>query len=207
MESIILAVLVALVGIIPSMYSKIQEKKRADEATKNLNQAKAELKIQREASDFTRFFTHWNYINQEIESLMRDTCIDRFMLFRAWNGVLEPKWTTAVFQIRRGKQQPTNYVHFELDNDYRSKLRKMVEEKDLYFEVDKIEDSTIKEVYEAEKVTASYWCHLDTKDLKAEGCREMSYCSFATHGETPIPDEVLTRCKIIASRLKIFAEK
>ena len=47
--------------------------------------------------DFDQF---WAGIENDLKSLLDETCIDRFLVLRAFNGQEKPKWTNAIFQMR-----------------------------------------------------------------------------------------------------------
>lgn len=170
-----------------------------------LKQAENELVFQRESLTFPEFVGAWAETHTDLIQLLEHTNVDRFMIFRAWNGVLEPRWTTSVYQLRTGEQEPLAYIHFELDADYVEKLRATVSKGHLYMDVQLLEDSAIKKVYEQENVTGSYWSHLDSLILSDGSSQAITYCSFATHVEGGLTEEDMTRCRIVASRLKGLA--
>jgi hypothetical protein len=185
-------IIAALLGFLANR--KVKQKKE---------QAEAELTFQHAALSFTDFLGEWSEIEKELESLVSNTCIDRFLILRAWNGHSTPRWTTAVYQYRQGVQEPMSYIHFELDNDYIARLAAIVGRGSIAFTVDEIPDSAVKRVYEAEKVKHSAWFFISKKELtKSPDCMAITYCSFATHQEEKIPQETLTRCRILVSRMK-----
>lgn len=167
-----------------------------------LEQMKNEMDLSRVAMDFAAFLEDWHDTVKEIEKLFEETNIDRFMILRAWNGFMSPKWTTAVYQIRKvsEKNQPVSYVHFELDPDYSQRLVDITRQRYKLYHTDDMPKSAIKSVYENEEVTSAFWAHLDTKKISANSSA-ITYCSFATHKGT-IDEKTATRCKIIAGRLK-----
>jgi hypothetical protein len=167
--------------------------------------AEAELRIQRAALGFSDFVQEWNAITADLDFLLNETAIDRFLILRAWNGRLDPRWTTAVFQYRKGRQQPVNYVHFELDIDYVSRLREIGNRNLIHFNVIDLPESAIKSVYLAEGVKAAAWFHLHTYNLTDSDSAAITYCSFATHEDEGINDATLIRCKLIVDRLKSIA--
>lgn len=176
-----------------------------NEERKKVAQAEKELRFQREGLDFTDFLEEINVLYKELDDLMLNTNIDRFMILRAWNGELTPRWTTAVFQVREGTQKPIAYVHFELDNDYVERLKEIAVKKSIVFNVCDIPPSAIKSVYESEEVKASMWYHIGTNELEGSKSKAVTYCSFSTQCEEGINDITATKCGIIASRLKGFS--
>lgn len=168
--------------------------------------AEREMKFQRVALDFADFMQEWDETAAQIKDLMQNTNIDRFLLLRAWNGYLNPMWTTAVFQIRQEGQHMVSYQHFELDKDYVSRLQRIASNRVNVWRTDEMsDDCAIKAVYIAEGVSSSMWCHIDHKKLGGTESATHTYCSFATH-KGDIDDVTATKCALIACRLKGVSE-
>lgn len=197
-------IFVALIGLAGLVVASIigRGKRKLFEA--RAAQAEHELKFQREAMDLSAYLEEWSGTQTELEALMDETCIDRFLMLRAWNGSTQPRWTTALYQFRQGNQKPVSYVHFELDQDYVERLKEMVHRGTIRFSTAEIPQGAIKSVYEAEGVTSSVWAHIETMN-RTDGAAAITYCSFATHSEEFIPDDVVTRCRIFVGRLKGLA--
>lgn len=187
-------ILTASVGIV-----KVQFERR------KLDQAEHEVRFQRAALGFPEFVEEWGEIGAELIKLMEETSIDRFMVLRAWNGHLEPRWTTAVYQLRATGQAPIAYIHFELDQDYVSRVQKIVHHGPQLMVTSKLPHSEIRRVYQAEGVTASMWAHLDTFESSDGVSRALAYCSFATHSPDLINESTQTRCRVLVGRLKGLA--
>ena len=164
-----------------------------------------ELNFQAASLDFTAYMSEWNEITADILALFRTTKIDRFMILRAWNGTIQPKWTTAFFQLREEGQQPYTYTHLQLDDDYVTRLRDTISRGHMLYKVDAIPESLIRSIYDSEGVRHSLWFHLDTKELKDSPSVGLTYCSFATHEDEDFTDEELLRCRLITSRIKGLA--
>jgi hypothetical protein len=170
-----------------------------------LNQAEREIRFQRAALGFPEFVSEWDEIHSDLAKLMAETPIDRVLIFRAWNGHLEPRWTTAVFQMRTNGRMPVSYVHFELDEDYVRRLRDIAQRGPTALRTSELAPSKIKSLYEMEGVTASLWAHLDTFETTDGEGKAVAYCSFAaSHGEA-LDDPTIARCGVIISRLKGLA--
>jgi hypothetical protein len=167
-----------------------------------LKQAEKELDFQQVALGFSEFVEEWASINAEIRHLMATTMIDRFIIFRAWNGYLSPKWTTAIYQQRAEDQEIVTYIHVDLDEDYQERIRSMIKRNDISFLVDEIPESSIKSIYLAEGVTSSYWAFLHSFSLANSTSRAVVYCSFATHADRAIDEATLTKCRLLSSRLR-----
>lgn len=193
---IIEAVIAALAVVISSLigYGKFRQQ------VLKLKQAQNEIDVQKKALSFTSFITEWDQTYKELEYLLENTEIDRFMILRAWNGSLSPKWTTAIFQIRTGNQLPVSYVHYELDHDYVGRLKEVIAEKQHEIVVDEINASGIKEVYESEGVLSSCWYLLGTEKLDKDSSA-ITYCTFSSLSKKKITKATKTRCKVIADRM------
>lgn len=196
-------VYVAIIGLVSTVATALVGRYQNRRSKHELLLAEQEMKLQIKALDLHEFITEWDSVGAELRSLLKETEIDRFMMLRAWNGYLEPRWTTAFYQMRTGEQDPVQYVHYELDKDYIDRLRRITGGLGrLYFTTDSLPQSGIKDIYKAEKVTAAYWHHLASKRLAgSRDSRAITYCSFATH-EGEISAETRVRCDILAGRLK-----
>lgn len=202
MEINLTDIVIALIGLIGVCVTAYAGVKRVKLEKKKTAQAMDELTVQRAMMGMSWFVDEWETIIKEIDHLIETSNIDRFLLLEAWNGELSPQWTTAVFQRRQGDQEPVSYVHFELDDDYVSRLQTISRGQVLYFEVDSQPESFIKQVYQAEGVKHAVWCHLAKRQIGTNHL--ISYCSFATH-EDELDPSVVTKCRILAGRLSGMA--
>jgi hypothetical protein len=194
----VIAAIIGAIGVVIAAIIGYMSQRRT---RRKLQQAESEVTLQRAAMDFAQFMEEWHETTHEIERLFKETNIDRFLILRAWNGSLDPRWTTAVFQMREGDQEVVSYVHYELDVDYVSRLREISLRNTMQFNVcDLPSDSDIKHIYENEGVTAAIWSHIDTRKVGKDSSA-ITYCSFATHDGT-IDEATAFRCKLIAGRLK-----
>lgn len=187
------AIGVAIVGL-------MKARKERDSCSNQLEQAEKEITFSRATLDFPKFVTEWGTMLSEVNMLMDETVVDRFIIFRAWNGKHSPRWTTGIYQIQRSNRAPVAYVHFELDDDYVSRISQIIEGRSIYFTTDELPESRIKSVYKAEGVTAAFWVFVDAKEDK-DGGKSITYCSFCTHEPIGINPEVQNRCDAIAGRL------
>lgn len=199
-------VVAAALGLIGVIYTSRSVARKGRDALHRAEQAELEIQLQRTALDFTVFVREWGALHSELVALMEGSCIDRFMLLRAWNGRLSPKWATAVFQLRLGDQESISYVHYALDDDYVERLRDLLHGVEVTFQTADLDSCSIRDVYEAEGVTGSHWALIESKDIPSSGdSRAVTYCSFATHGGDPIPKDTVTRCNLIVGRLQGLA--
>ena len=171
-------------------------------ATKRSSDISVEQKLQRASFSFSEYLGEINSLDADVRTLFDETHIDRFLILRAWNGSMEPKWTSAVYQMRKIGQQYTQYSHFELDDDYKGRLRELLTRGTICFSVEEIDDSRIKSVYRLEGVRHSAWYLVDQRNLSEVGAKAITYCSFATHDEKKLSGEELTRCQLIVDKLR-----
>ena len=194
-DSVIIAV-ISLIGVLFTAYmSFLSNKKNKNQ----IDQMNNEMNLQRSALSLSDFLSKWPEVYNDIRSIMDTTNIDRFMICRAWNGTLTPKWTTSVFQIRKGDQEPISYVHFEIDNDYSERLR-LLKSGFLKFKVSEISDSIIKRIFQAEGVIESFWAHIENSK-EANGSASHTYCSFSLH-EGEIDEFTELKCRILVNKLR-----
>ena len=189
MIEILLSLIVTSGSIIVAVI-QTRNKNKLLKQSKNL---KNEISFSKSSLDFGLFLKDWAYLYNEITDLLENTEIDRFLILRAWNGSFDPKWTSAVMQIRQGEQEPVSYVHFELDKDYVNRLRLLDDNSLNYFKVEEIEDSAIKSVYEAEGVKASVWGLIGKQETE-KGSAAITYCSYSTHNKEGISKETRPKC-------------
>lgn len=197
---------IALIGLLGVAVTSAGAIMSAVVSRRKLDQAEREIRFQRAALAFPDFVSEWSEINKELEDLVTTTEIDRILLLRAWNGHLEPRWTTAVYQMRAAGQAPISYIHYELDNDYQAKVREIVQNGLVSIVTAEMSDCEIKRVYEAEGVTASLWAHLDSFTTADGSGKAIAYCSFSTHEPTLISEVTATKCRILVGRLKGLAQ-
>ena len=171
-------------------------------AKHDVDKVTSEMGFQRAALSFEEFLLDWNEVNHDIQELFSKTSISRFVLLRAWNGLGEPRWTTAFFQMRETDQEPISYVHFELDDDYVSRLSLMKSRGVIHFTASQMPPSAIKSVYELEGIKSSAWFFLDRKELKGTESQSITYCSFASTTAEEISANEITRCRLIVDKMK-----
>lgn len=170
---------------------------------KAANLAKKEIEFQKETFDLSDFLADWNQFYWELQKIMHETNLDRFLILRAWNGKADPRYTTAVLQLRQGTQEPVSYIHVQLDEDYTNRLLQVKARGHIYFKVDDLDKCLIRDIYKAEGVVASLWVYLETKE-EGEHAR-MTYCSFATHNENGFTDYEITKMVLLFGQLKGIA--
>lgn len=189
----VIALLAGMVGLFTGVIRYRQEKM-------NRLIVEAELQTARSSFDFAEILEDWTDIQAELTELFKTTCIDRFIIFRAWNGYLSPKWTTSLYQQRNLDQKLQSYIHFEIDADYVERLRQVHSTKIETWTVSEMPDSLLKEVYSAEHIKSTVWAHVHTRQPTSR-LKGMTYCSFSTSKEGKISKETINKCRIIANML------
>lgn len=198
-------VIIAVVGLLGIIVTSVFSYLKVNKSKQALKQTENELKIQQVALNFGQFMEEWSQTHEEIAHLMESSCIDRFIILRAWNGRLSPRWTTAVFQMRMGNQEPISYVHFELDTDYVERIKQISIQGTATFKVDELPDCAIKRVYQAEGVKSSTWSYISEESIPGTDCVAHTYCSFSTHTDCEIDVNLETKITILIGRLKGIA--
>ena len=139
----------------------------------------------------------------EIDNLVKETEIDRFLMLTAINGMKKIKKTTAYFQRREEGQKEYKYEDVKIDDNYRSLLKITIEVGYTYFLVSDLpHDALIKRIYEMEGVKASMWILIDI-NYNDDGTVAVTYASLSTHKDGGICEETKTR--ILVSRDMIAA--
>ena len=183
----------------------LTNRKARHQKTKRV-QAENEMRFQAAALDFAMFLDTWGDIVEQVKIMFDETELERFIIFRAFNGKHHPKWTTGVLQMRDAGQHPVSYVHYELDDDYKNRLSLIGSSGYARVIVKDLKDCGIKEIYEAEGVTDSFWAFIDRRESKDGMSHAITYCSFATTQESGLSEATITRCKVITGRLKGAAQ-
>lgn len=166
------------------------------------NHEALEYEFKQRTMDFSSFLQDWPPLHQDIKALIDETCIDRFIIFRAFNGLHKPTHTTAVFEIR-AVESGFVYIRVPLDSDYTNRMERMETDKRITFQTSELPPSVIKDIYQAEGVKSSHWAYIETKDIPhKKGAKAVTYCSYSTHGDDPISPEVVTRCNLLVNRLQ-----
>lgn len=199
-------IITALIGAMATVTVAIIGFKKAKKEKTRADQAEQEIRFQSAALDFDGFFGEWKDIHEELERLCEETCIDRFLVLRAFNGLSHPRWVNAVFQYRSGVQKPVSYIHVALDDDYIERLRRITSQGSISFRVAEIPQSLTRGIYESEQVKASAWFHIGSYDIVDTQTRMIAFCSFATHEDVDIPQNVMVRCRLIANRFQRIAD-
>lgn len=197
-------VIIALISAVSLIVVAFINKVKTNKLNYQLSQANNEMSLRRDVLSFSRFTSEWNETLKDLTKLMEQTEVDRFLILTAWNGSLAPNWTTASFQLRSGNQQYVDYIHAELDNEYREILRNLEVSSYLTYKTKDIK-GLIKDYYEAEGVVESAWFFIDSKSTNDGKSRAITYCSFASHKAEGFNDGDVARCRAVVGRLKQIA--
>lgn len=201
-EVVTAEVLVAFLGLIGTLAGVFWGRAQQSRAI----QAEAEITLQRDVFDFTRYTQEWGDTIQGVKELQRNTSIDRFLLLVVFNGIHTPRWVSDVLQIRDAAQQPISYRHLEIDESYREMVARCAANTGGYLiKVKDMPNCLLKDIYIAEGITESAVFHIETRIHPESGAAAYTICSFATHNEEGITAEDLRQCRILAGRIKGLA--
>lgn len=192
--------LISLVGVLATV-ARSNAKVKREKA--KVAQAEDEIKFQKAAMGFGEFLTEWNEIQNEVNRLFKETKLERFIIFQAFNGKLTPRWTTGVIQLRKDSA-PISFVHVELDEDYIGRLLSIRSTRFATVKPTELGPCMIKDIYMAEGVTESLWAHIKTKQLDPNRT-VYTYCSYATTDAGGMDETTMTMCKNLTGRLKSIA--
>lgn len=193
-------IIVALIGLAGVIFSGVVSL-LVKQYTKN-RQYEKEIRFRADVLTLKINLYDWNVIQNELAQLMETTEIDRFLILNAFNGKDDPRWTTAIYQLRGANSSLVNYVHVELDEDYISRLKRIKQGSPLDIVVNDLPESLIKSVYKAEEVNHSIWFHIRDKELDDSETVGISYCSFATHKANSISESAKVSCKRIVDMIQ-----
>ena len=191
-----------IVAYIQSKKAKDKDKK-LKEKEKEADSANIEVIATRKS--FEAFVRTWSGVVFQINRLINDTEIDRFLILHATNGKNPLKKTTAIYQIRESGQQVFSYQDIELDDHYRDMLNHIQKYGYYYFVVENEPDCLLKRVYTLEKVKSSYIKLIEV--IEAENIKIINYASYASHISPEISKDTRTLCDMTNSKLSGSVEE
>jgi len=150
--------------------------------------------------------TAWSDITNELNDLFRTSSIDRFLILNAFNGYHDPRWTTAVYQVKATNDKITSYVHFGIDQHYVGLLKLVREAGYTRVNASTLPTSIIRSVYLTEGVLGSLWIFLNSKQ-NTNGSVALTYCSFSSKTESIIDDMTQERCLVLSNQIIAALEK
>lgn len=191
-----------IVAYIQSKKAKDKDKK-LKEKEKEVETAQIEVIATRKS--FEAFVRTWSGVVFQINRLINDTEIDRFLILHATNGKTPLKKTTAIYQIREAGQQVFSYQDIELDDHYRNMLRHIEKHGHYYFVVDNEPDCLLKRIYVLERVKSSYLKLIEI--VENEHVKIINYASYASHISGEITLNTRTLCDMTNSKLSGSVEE
>ena len=203
LAAVLITGLLGLLGVIMKIRgeSRIAELERLARELDALAKAQAnEIDFRSESLALTVDVSDWSGITNELSDLMRTSEIDRFLILNAFNGYHDPRWTTAVYQVKRGADKLMSYVHFGIDPHYVGLLKKIREAGSTAVNVSLLPDSIIRSVYLSESVLGSEWFFLGSKQNN-QGSVALTYCSFSSKTESDISPATHERCRVLVNQI------
>jgi len=155
-----------------------------DELTAIQNQIKTDISLS---------LPEINTLDKIINQLFEKTKVDRFVIFKAENGGVNPlTFTTAILERHSSGMYMVlslgatkKYIHVRFDAPYKSMLDKIEMDKSLiYLDVNEMHDCDLKTFYQEEQVKHSAVSFQARYPLTKEK-HVILYYSFATHNEKP----------------------
>lgn len=189
-------------GVFAYLASRSRQVREAEEEVEIVER---ELSFKRDALGLPEFIDEWESIKESVLNLIETTSVDRWLMLRAWNGKHDPRWTTAVYQIRAKNQVPVPYISYEMDYDYKERLLDVMSQRKQYIDVAGLPECDLKNIYQNEGVHKSYWTHVCNLKLHDSDSRAVIYCSFATHEDVDITEGEKFKCDLLISRLRGLA--
>lgn len=195
--------LAALAGaLIAASTAAIKQYTKRKNSERELVEIKRELYLQSQALSLEDFLGALSEIQEDLRSLYEKHGIDRFIMLRAWNGISNPRYTNAFYQVRFGEQDPVQYVHFEIDDDYIKRLHTVMGERRAAFSTSEIPHSKIREVYELEGILHSAWFYICKKIDAKTNAAAITYCSFAKKIDERFKSTQIVECELIVGKIK-----
>lgn len=192
------AIMVPIIGFVLQRYQK-----KTKRAKLELEQAENVIGLKREALNFGEFLTHWGEIVEQVNILFEETRLERFILFQCFNGANEPRWVTAIIQLRKDGK-PLSYMHLPIDADYLGRFLQMKSSGFTRVTPNRIGPCMIRDIYVDEGVEDSLWAFIKTRQLD-EFHASTTFCSFATNHSGGLDPSTVIRCKNLVGRLQLIA--
>lgn len=164
-----------------------------------------EMAARRAALSYSQLAEHWEVMRQRIKETMGRSNIDRFMLFRAFNGKYDPQSTTAVIQLRADDSMMDCYIDYPIDDNYRDNLEFIRKNKKRRLRLSDFPlESEMHRVYAREGVEDSIWLYLCDYELP-NGCWAIEYISVATHEAGGLTEDDLVLAEMFVGSMRKFA--
>ena len=200
--------LFALVGTLGGAYLAYKAKASATvkKAVIPMTNSEKDRAYVKSGKDFVNYLKVWNSIEADITNLLSNSCIDRFVLLRGWNGIRDPKYTTAIYQYKSKSDKYQKFEAVELDLDYRDKLRKTYEGP-VVFNIAEQKESLVKSIYELEGIKCAVWYYIISSSVDGVEERATTYCSFGSSSVDSMDPATLMRAQLLVSRIKAVMHK
>lgn len=150
-----------------------------------------------------------NKLQSILTDLMKNTRVERFVMFVAENGGKKPlTFTTAIFEEHKNNMYlmfsmgaTSKYVKFRFDNPYLHMLQYIeATHEGMFFRVDDMPESKLKSIYRNEQIKQS-GVFFHRREKLTEDKHVILYCSFATHNEQDYTPEEKTLIQLAANQI------
>ena len=176
----IVSIVVAIIGA-SGLVITAHISSNARQLKAKLEQAHVQIRHKSKTNSFTAIAASWEYIRSQIDTLVKETKADRFLLLSSNNGYLEPRWATAYVQIRGGGQDVFVYRDYEIDDDYRDRLIYIKNNSYAIYKTEDMPKGEVRTVYEREGVYEAFWFYVGKSQIPGTQIFEISFFSIATH--------------------------
>lgn len=173
-------------------------------ASRKLKQAEHQMAASGDVLPFGNFFTEVFDMDRGILSVLDNTNIDSFSLFIATNGVMEPRWTTNVYQRRQG-YAPMEVVHYRLDEDAVIRIRQARKEGCIRMRTADLPPCQLKKICELSGITESVWYYVGSY-AKAQGVEQTTLCVYGTMLEQGLTDICVANASVSADSVRHMYE-
>lgn len=202
------AIAVALVGLAVAWVQtgrRKRERNLRENAEGMLDQAEAEMGLQRKAFNFTRYTGEWLEMVQMLNNVQEHSRIDRFVLLVAFNGKFQPRWVSDIMQIRNSRYSPTSYRHLAVDDQYAEMLQQIQKSGKTLLATKDMPDCMLKSIYVSEQVQESIVFHVETRENRDKGVVAITICSYATGHPEGFREVDIQEAELMTNRIKGFA--
>ena len=185
-------------GILLKYYLENQDLK--DELTAIQNQIKTDISLS---------LPEINSLDKIINQLFEKTKVDRFVIFKAENGGVNPlTFTTAILERHSSGMYmmlslgaTKKYIRVRFDPPYKSMLDKIEMDKSLiYLDVEEMQECDLKTFYQEEQVKHSAVSFQARYPLTNDK-HIILYYSFATHNEKPYSKKEKSLIRMAAEQI------
>lgn len=200
---------VAITAIVTSYYNiKVKKLELSnDNSKKQVAKLKAELTCINVLFEYNLIAL----INKTVDEIFNTTKAERFIILFALNGKVDFNFVSVCYE--KTKTSKTSgaiyrYVRLEIDNHYRQMLKYVEHDKQVYLDVEHMEDCLLKNIYQSivEGVTYS-GVHFINRSRIDDDNDVLVYCSVATTNENDFTKHEKVAIKVALDNIRSHAKE